>query len=180
MLSVNISVKQLHDERFVDKVIAILEETGLETRYLEMEITENVAMQDEQMGVLNRLRQLGISISVDDFGTHYSSLSYLKRFPVTKIKLDQSFVRGVQTDDKDRAMINAIISVANAFQLQMIAEGVETEEQADFLVANGCHHIQGYYFYKPMKPLQLQAILKDELHEKLAFLGAKSVHNYDI
>ncbi|KRE70939.1 bifunctional diguanylate cyclase/phosphodiesterase [Paenibacillus sp. Soil750] len=180
MISVNISVKQLHDERFVDKVIAILEETGLEARYLEMEITENVAMQDKQMGVLNRLRQLGISISVDDFGTHYSSLSYLKRFPVTKIKLDQSFVRGIQTDDKDRAMIKAIISVANAFQLQMIAEGVETEEQADFLVANGCHHIQGYYFYKPMKPAQLQAILKEELHEKLAFLGAKSVHNYDI
>ncbi|KRE96848.1 hypothetical protein ASG89_30410 [Paenibacillus sp. Soil766] len=180
MISVNLSVKQLHDERIVDKVSAILEETGLEARYLEMEITENVAMQDEQMGVLNRLRQLGISISVDDFGTHYSSLSYLKRFPVTKIKLDQSFVRGIQTDGKDRAMIKAIISVANAFQLQMIAEGVETEEQADFLVANGCHHIQGYYFYKPMKPEQLQAILKVELHEKLAFLGVKSVHNYDI
>lgn len=180
MISVNISVKQLYDERFVDKVIAILEETGLEAKYLEMEITENVAMQDEQMGVLYRLRQLGISISVDDFGTHYSSLSYLKRFPVTKIKLDQSFVRGVQTDVKDRAMIKAIISVANAFQLQMIAEGVETEEQADFMVANGCHQIQGYYFYKPMKPEQLQAVLKECLQEKLAFLGAKSVHHYDI
>lgn len=121
------------------------------------------------MGVLYSLRQLGISISVDDFGTHYSTLSYLKRFPVTKIKLDQSFVRGVQTESKDRAMIKAIISVVNAFQLQMIAEGVETEEQAEFLVENGCHHIQGYYFYKSMKPEQLQAVLKEGLHEKLAF-----------
>ncbi|OAS18448.1 bifunctional diguanylate cyclase/phosphodiesterase [Paenibacillus oryzisoli] len=180
MMSVNISVKQLQDVRFVDKVMAILEETGLEARYLEMEITENVAMQDEQMGVLNKLRQLGISISVDDFGTHYSSLSYLKRFPVTKIKLDQSFVRGVQTDDKDRAMIKAIISVANAFQLQIIAEGVETEEQADFLVANGCHHIQGFYFYKPMKPEQMEATLKEALHDKLAFVRARPIHTYDI
>lgn len=179
-MSVNISVKQLQDVRFVDKVMAILEETGLEARYLEMEITENVAMQDEQMGVLHRLRQLGIAISVDDFGTHYSSLSYLKRFPVTKIKLDQSFVRGVQTDGKDRAMIKAIISVANAFQLQIIAEGVETEEQAYFLVANGCHHIQGFYFYKPMKPEQMEATLKEELHDKLAFVRAISIQSYDI
>ncbi|WNR45694.1 bifunctional diguanylate cyclase/phosphodiesterase [Paenibacillus roseipurpureus] len=171
-ISVNISVKQLSDERFVDKVIAILAETGLEARYLEMEITENVAMQDEQIVVLHRLRELGIAISVDDFGTHYSSLSYLKRFPVTKIKLDQSFVRDVQIDGKDRAMIKAIISVANAFQLQMIAEGVETEEQASFLVANGCNQIQGYYFYKPMRAEQLQTALQEDLHRKFAFMEA--------
>ncbi|MNY50829.1 Cyclic di-GMP phosphodiesterase Gmr [compost metagenome] len=132
------------------------------------------------MDILYKLRQLGISISVDDFGTHYSSLSYLKRFPVTKIKLDQSFVRGVQTDEKDRAMIKAIISVANAFQLQMIAEGVENEEQIDFLVVNGCHQIQGYYFYKPMKPEELLAVIQEGLHHKLAFLGAKTIHSYDI
>ncbi|MDR6554897.1 EAL domain-containing protein [Paenibacillus qinlingensis] len=180
MISVNISVKQLNDVHFVDKVMAILEETGLEARYLEMEITENVAMLDEKMGVLYTLRELGISISVDDFGTHYSSLSYLKRFPVTKIKLDQSFVRGIQTDSKDRAMIKAIISVANAFQLQIIAEGVETEEQVEFLVANGCYQIQGFYFHKPMGPEQLQVIFCKGLDEKLAFLGEKTVPTYDI
>lgn len=169
-ISVNLSVKQLNDERFVDKVIQILEETGLEAKYLEMEITENFAMQDEQLEALSKLRGLGIAISVDDFGTHYSSLSYLKRFPVTKIKLDQSFVRGVQTDDKDRAMIKAIISVANSFQLQIIAEGVETEEQAGFLVANGCSQIQGYYFFRPMTAEQALPVLQECLQHKLAFL----------
>lgn len=169
-ISVNLSVKQLNDERFVDKVIQILEETGLEAKYLEMEITENFAMQDEQLDALSKLRGLGIAISVDDFGTHYSSLSYLKRFPVTKIKLDQSFVRGVQTDDKDRAMIKAIISVANSFQLQIIAEGVETEEQAGFLVANGCSQIQGYYFFRPMTAEQALPVLQECLQPKLAFL----------
>ncbi|NOV00087.1 bifunctional diguanylate cyclase/phosphodiesterase [Paenibacillus planticolens] len=169
-ISVNLSVKQLNDERFVDKVIQILEETGLEAKYLEIEITENVAMQDEQLEALGRLRELGIAISVDDFGTHYSSLSYLKRFPVTKIKLDQSFVRGVQTDDKDRAMIKAIISVAKSFQLQIIAEGVETEEQAGFLVANGCSQIQGYYFFMPMTAGQTHDKLHESLQPKLMFM----------
>ncbi|MEC0271072.1 EAL domain-containing protein [Paenibacillus anseongense] len=170
-VSVNLSVKQLNDERFVDKVIQILEETGLEAKYLEIEITENVAMRDDQLEALGRLRKLGIAISVDDFGTHYSSLSYLKRFPVTKIKLDQSFVRGVQTDDKDRAMIKAIISVAKSFQLQIIAEGVETEEQARFLVANGCSQIQGYYFFQPMSADQTQVTLQMSMQSKLDFMN---------
>lgn len=169
-ISVNLSVKQLNDDRFVDKVIQILDETGLEAKYLEIEITENVAMRDDQLEALGRLRKLGIAISVDDFGTHYSSLSYLKRFPVTKIKLDQSFVRGVQSDDKDRAMIKAIISVAKSFQLQIIAEGVETEEQARFLVANGCSQIQGYYFFQPMPADQTQPILQECLQPKLGFM----------
>ncbi|MFC5447533.1 putative bifunctional diguanylate cyclase/phosphodiesterase [Paenibacillus aestuarii] len=169
-LSVNLSVRQLHDERLVDKVRLILEETGLEPRFLEMEITENVAMKDEQLDVLRELRSLGIAISVDDFGTKYSSLSYLKRFPVTKIKLDQSFVRGVHTDAKDRAMVKAIISVANYFQLNIIAEGVETEEQASFLVENGCKQIQGYYFYRPMFAEDMLLVLRQSLRSKLAFM----------
>ncbi|NEW08540.1 EAL domain-containing protein [Paenibacillus sp. SYP-B3998] len=171
-ISVNLSVRQLQDERFVDKVCHILEESGLEAKYLEMEITENVAMQDEQVDALRHLRNLGIAISVDDFGTHYSSLSYLKRFPVTKIKLDQSFVRGVQSDDKDRAMIKAIISVANSFQLEIIAEGVETEEQASFLVENGCRQIQGYYFFRPMNADQIVQVLGQSLQPKLVFMEA--------
>jgi len=169
-LSVNLSVRQLHDERLVDKVRLILAGTGLEPRYLEMEITENVAMKDEQLDVLRELRNLGISLSVDDFGTQYSSLSYLKRFPVTKIKLDQSFVRGVHTDAKDRAMVKAIISVANSFQLQIIAEGVETEEQASFLVENGCNQIQGYYFYRPMLAEDMLPVLTQSLRPKLVFM----------
>ncbi|UKS27580.1 bifunctional diguanylate cyclase/phosphodiesterase [Paenibacillus sp. HWE-109] len=177
-ISVNLSVKQLNDERFVETVSRILAETGLEAKYLEMEITENVAMKDEQLDALRCLRLLGIAISVDDFGTHYSSLSYLKRFPVTKIKLDQSFVRGVQTDDKDRVMIIAIISVATSFQLKIIAEGVETEEQARFLVANGCSHIQGFYFFRPMNAEQMLSAMQESLQQKLGFLTTGTTRQY--
>ncbi|UJF32155.1 bifunctional diguanylate cyclase/phosphodiesterase [Paenibacillus hexagrammi] len=158
-ISVNLSVRQLHDDKLVDKVQRILQETGLDACCLEMEITENVAMQEEQLDALRELRKLGVAISVDDFGTQYSSLSYLKRFPVTKIKLDQSFVRGVHSDDKDQAMIKAIISVARSFDLDIIAEGVETEAQASFLVASGCNQIQGYYFYRPMSAAQTEQVL---------------------
>lgn len=168
-LSVNLSVKQLQDKHVVDNVRNILEESGLVPECLELEITENVAMKDEQFDVLRELRQLGVAISVDDFGTQYSSLSYLKRFPVTKIKLDQSFVRGIHNDSKDRAMIKAIIYVAQSFNLEIIAEGVEVEEQASFLVENGCSQIQGYYFYKPMHLSSISEILQEDLTLKLAF-----------
>jgi|GEM_PF-935210 len=166
-ISVNLSVRQLHDDKLIDKVRVILQETGLAPCFLEMEITENVAMKEEQLDTLRELREMGIAISVDDFGTKYSSLSYLKRFPVTKIKLDQSFVRGVQSDAKDRAMIKAIISVAESFELDIIAEGVETEEQAAFLVENGCAHIQGYYFFRPMPEAALLEVIGERSQEKL-------------
>jgi EAL domain-containing protein (putative c-di-GMP-specific phosphodiesterase class I) len=107
-LAVNLSVKQFQDEKLIEKVQMILYETGLDPQYLELEITENIGMKYEDLGILRELRQLGVSISIDDFGMNYSSLSYLKRFPVTKIKLDQSFVRGIQTDEKDRAMIKTM------------------------------------------------------------------------
>ncbi|MCD1259725.1 EAL domain-containing protein [Paenibacillus athensensis] len=173
-ISVNLSVRQLHDDKLIDKVRAILRETGLAPQFLEMEITENVAMKEEQLDTLRELREMGIAISVDDFGTKYSSLSYLKRFPVTKIKLDQSFVRGVQSDAKDRAMIKAIISVAESFELEIIAEGVETEEQAAFLVENGCVHIQGYYFFRPMPEAALLEVIGAGRQEKLARWSAPS------
>ncbi|MBB3112332.1 diguanylate cyclase (GGDEF)-like protein [Paenibacillus phyllosphaerae] len=166
-ISVNLSVKQLMEKDIVDKVHAVLEETGLSPSDLELEITENMAMKDEQLETLGKLRELGIAISIDDFGTHYSSLSYLKRFPVTKIKLDQFFVRGIQTDERDRAMIRAIILMAKSFQLQMVAEGVETPEQAQFLNESGCELIQGFYFFKPMPADDVRRVLLESQADKI-------------
>ncbi|MNI10702.1 Cyclic di-GMP phosphodiesterase Gmr [compost metagenome] len=173
-LSVNLSVKQLQDQQIVEKVRDVLKQTGLNASYLELEITENVAMKDDQFEVLTELRNLGVAISVDDFGTHYSSLSYLKRFPVTKIKLDQSFVRGIQSDFKDRALIQAIIFVAKSLDMEIIAEGVEVEEQARFLVENGCSLIQGYYFYRPMELVKIKDTLNEDLKGKLFFLHSQN------
>jgi diguanylate cyclase (GGDEF)-like protein len=166
-VAVNLSVKQFQDEKLVDKVRSILQETGLEAKYLELEITENVGMKDEELGILLELRQLGVSISVDDFGMNYSSLSYLKRFPVTKIKLDQSFIRGIQTDEKDRAMIKTMIFLAQSFGLEIIAEGVESMEEAKYLLANGCSHIQGFYYYRPMEVDRIVEIFHNQIELKL-------------
>ncbi|WP_162463395.1 bifunctional diguanylate cyclase/phosphodiesterase [Paenibacillus psychroresistens] len=166
-LAVNLSVKQFQDEQLVDKVRMILQQTGLEAKYLELEITENIGMKDEELGILRELRQLGVSISVDDFGMNYSSLSYLKRFPVTKIKLDQSFIRGIQTDEKDRAMIKTMIFLAQSFGLEVIAEGVESLAEAEYLLENGCSQIQGYYFYRPTEVDGLEEIFHNQSNLKL-------------
>ena len=112
------------------------------------------------------LRRLGIAIAIDDFGTHYSSLSYLKRFPVTKLKLDQSFIRGIESDNKDREMIKAIIFLAASFELEIVAEGVEQLEELKFLFDNGCSQFQGYYFFKPMKAEEIEQILSSPLNIK--------------
>jgi diguanylate cyclase (GGDEF)-like protein len=160
LVAVNLSVKQFQDGLLAAKVQELLQETGLGAEWLELEITENVSMQAEHLPVLHQLRNLGVAVSIDDFGTHYSSLSYLKRFPVTKLKLDQSFVRGIQTEQKDREMIKAIISVAKAFELDIIAEGVETLAEAEFLIEMGCTQMQGYYFHRPMAAEQVRQLLK--------------------
>jgi diguanylate cyclase (GGDEF)-like protein len=152
IMAVNLSVKQFMDGKLVEKVRSVLETTGIDARLLELEITENVAMTDDQFTMIHELRNLGVAISVDDFGTQYSSLSYLKRFPVTKLKLDQSFVRGILSDPKDMEMVRAIIFVAKAFELDIIAEGVETLSEAECLLEMGCSLMQGYYFHRPMLP----------------------------
>ena len=167
-VAVNLSVKQFQDEKLLEKVQMILHETKLDSQYLELEITENIGMKDEELGILGELRQLGVSISVDDFGMNYSSLSYLKRFPVTKIKLDQSFVRGIETDEKDRAMIKTMIFLAQSFGLEIIAEGVETLKEAQYLLENGCAQIQGYYFYRPMEVDRIAEIFHNQIKLKLS------------
>jgi len=151
-ISVNLSPRQLARGDIVEVVERILSETGLEAQYLELEITESVMTTDveKSFALLTRLRSLGVKISLDDFGTGYSSLSYLKRFPVDTLKIDQSFVRDIATDQDSAAIVKAIISLGRNLNLTVLAEGIETEDQFQFLLANGCDEGQGYLMSKPV------------------------------
>jgi EAL domain-containing protein (putative c-di-GMP-specific phosphodiesterase class I) len=130
----------------------VLQETGLDPRLLDLEITEGSAMKNPENTIrtLEALKRLGVSVAIDDFGIGYSSLNYLKRFPIDIIKLDQSFVQDLAFDPGDRAIASAVIALANSFGLIVIAEGVETAEQLAILREQGCNHMQGYFFSLPL------------------------------
>ncbi|MFO0752068.1 MAG: EAL domain-containing protein [Thermodesulfovibrionales bacterium] len=162
-VTVNLSAKQFKKSDLAEKIAQILKETGLAPRHLNLEITESIAMEDLEhtIPLLRRLVGMGIGISIDDFGTGYSSLSYLKRLPVNKLKIDQSFVRDIATDPDDRSIIKAITALAQSMRLGVIAEGVETEEQLEFLRAAGCREAQGYLFSRPLPPGEFKALVAD-------------------
>ena len=157
-VSVNVSGHQLYDERFIDKLQSALRESQLPARFLELELTETVAMGNPQqiISILNRIRQLGIRLALDDFGTGYSSLSYLSKLPINILKIDKSFVHDVNVDSHDEAVIQSIISLASAMGMEVVAEGVETIEQLDFLKNLGPCTIQGYLFSQPLPPLEIE------------------------
>ena len=129
-------------------VTKILGETGLEPHLLDLELTENIVMEDVDAVAydLQQLRELGVRISIDDFGTGYSSLTYVKRFPVDRLKIDQCFIRNLVTDPNDAAIIRTIVSLGHSLELDVVAEGVETREQMQLLRFEGCFEMQGYYF----------------------------------
>jgi EAL domain-containing protein (putative c-di-GMP-specific phosphodiesterase class I) len=163
-VAVNLSPRQFSDRELVSTVEAVLQETGFPPKLLDLEITESTAMQNAELtlSILNRLKEMGIRISIDDFGTGYSSLSYLKRFPIDTVKIDQDFVRDLTADDA--AIISAVISMARALNLRVVAEGVETEEQLDFLRRENCAEMQGYLYSQPLAAAEfgeaLQAMLR--------------------
>lgn len=161
VVSVNVSARQFQEKDWVERVAAALSESGLEARYLELELTESMIMEDVQqaVGTMHRLEQLGVHLAIDDFGTGYSSLASLKRFPVGRLKIDRSFVQDLPDDGDDAAIARAVISLAHSLQLRVIAEGVETREQIDFLREAGCDEIQGFYLSRPVDPRALQALL---------------------
>jgi len=150
-IAVNLSARQFNDPQLPKVVARALKETGLPPRLLELEITESTAMQqtDVTLRTLKKLKSLGVSIAIDDFGTGYSSLSYLRRFPVDKVKIDRSFVAEVPADRDQGALVSAIVALAHALQIRVVAEGVETEAQREFLRACGCDFIQGYLVGRP-------------------------------
>jgi diguanylate cyclase (GGDEF)-like protein/PAS domain S-box-containing protein len=151
-VSVNLSPRQLARGDIVDLVERILAETGLAAQYLELEITESVMATDveKSFAMLTQVRAMGVKISLDDFGTGYSSLSYLKRFPVDTLKIDQSFVRDIATDQDSAAIVKAIISLGHNLNLTVLAEGIETVDQFQFLLKNGCDEGQGYLMSRPV------------------------------
>lgn len=158
IMAVNLSAVQFRQTNLTGLVTSILDEAQLPHEYLELELTEAVAMGDAQaaVNVMNKLHEQGIRMSIDDFGTGYSSLSYLKKFKVYKLKIDQSFVRDISVDAEDKAIVGTIINLATSLGLRTIAEGVETAEQLSYLRLQGCNEVQGYYFSKPLTSEQFE------------------------
>jgi diguanylate cyclase (GGDEF)-like protein/PAS domain S-box-containing protein len=152
VISVNVSTRQFRQENFVQTVAEVLNETGLDARYLEIELTESAVMHDADqfIAMLDELNDLGVRISLDDFGTGYSSLSYLKRLPVDRLKIDRSFVQDIATDVDAATIVRTIIALGHNLGLKVVAEGVETEQQLEFLRSNLCDELQGFYFATPM------------------------------
>jgi diguanylate cyclase (GGDEF)-like protein len=161
-IAVNLSAKQFVPD-IPDTVAAILDETGLDARYLELELTESLSMDDPEstIQILRTLKRMGLILSIDDFGTGYSNLNYLKRFPIDKLKLDQSFVRELISDPDDLAISRAVIAMAHTLRLRVIAEGVETEGQRSVLTRNKCDEMQGYLFSRPVDAVTAAQYLKE-------------------
>jgi len=161
-LALNLAMKQLQLKDFVNILQGLLEESACKAEWLELEITEGQIMlnPEEAIKTLNKVSDLGIKLAIDDFGTGYSSLSYLKRLPIDKLKIDQSFVRDLPDDEEDAGITITIIALSQSLNLSVIAEGVETVEQKDFLLKNGCTCIQGYLYAKPMPADEMETLLR--------------------
>jgi len=160
-LSVNISAKQFRTENFVDMVKAVVSDARINPKLLKLELTESLLLEDVDsvISTMNVLRDLGVKFSMDDFGTGYSSLSYLKRLPLDELKIDKSFVLDIAWDEGDRAIIRSILSLAQTLKLDVVAEGVETIEQRDYLLAEGCSFYQGYLYGKPLSEENFQTLI---------------------
>ena len=157
-VSVNLSVKQLERPEFIDVLRQILDETGMDAASLKLELTESVMMAvGGAFDLLERLRDLGISLSLDDFGTGYSSLSYLKMLPVQQLKIDKSFVDGIGKNSGDEAIIRTVMELARSLDFEVVAEGVETIEQSDFLAGLGCEQLQGHLHGKAVSAPEFRA-----------------------
>jgi EAL domain-containing protein (putative c-di-GMP-specific phosphodiesterase class I) len=163
LIRVNLAAAQLQREETVSLVRRVLDETGLAPSRLCLEITESAVMNDVRRSeeILRRLKELGVHLAVDDFGTGFSSLAYLKRFPVDALKIDRTFVSDLGEDESDVAFVRAIVSLADALGLDVVAEGVETAGQAAILVELGCHRAQGYHFGRPAPAETFRARLAD-------------------
>jgi len=162
-VSVNLSASQFRDGALVEGIRRALHDAELDARYLEVELTEGVVMSDPEksIAVLERLSEMGVLVSVDDFGTGYSSMSYLRRFPIDKLKIDRVFIDEILSRPEDASIVRAIISLAHSLSLKVVAEGVETQAQLEFLVSAGCDEYQGYYFSRPLPAQDFEQLIRD-------------------
>lgn len=163
-MAVNLSARQFRQENLIQMVADVLVETGLDPRWLELELTESLLMEraEQSVSILRSLADMGIDIAVDDFGTGYSSLGYLKRFPITNLKIDQSFIRDIASDPDDAILVRTIITMAHGLGMKTVGEGVESLEQVDFLCRHGCEEVQGYYFSRPLTAEGCEELLREE------------------
>lgn len=162
-VAVNLSARQFEAQDMVVLTAQVLQETGLDPSYLELELTESVAMGNAEafIEVTDAMKRLGVSLSIDDFGTGYSSLSYLKRFAIDRLKIDQSFVRDIVCDPDSASIVDAVIGLSHGLRLSVIAEGVETEAQLNFLRTCGCDEMQGFYFSTPLPSVEFEQLLRE-------------------
>jgi diguanylate cyclase (GGDEF)-like protein/PAS domain S-box-containing protein len=161
-VAVNVSAKEFRGELFLERLLGVLDETGLDPSLLELELTESVLMKhaESAASILGTLRESGVQVAVDDFGTGYSSLSYLRKFPIDALKIDRSFVGRIGKTADDASIVTAVIGMARSLKLRVVAEGVETLEQSEFLRARDCDEAQGYYFSRPVPPEQFASLLR--------------------
>jgi diguanylate cyclase len=162
-VSVNLAALQFRESGLVDSIRRALDDAGLQARYLEVELTESAVMSDpeQSVAILEQLSAMGVLVSVDDFGTGYSSMSYLRRFPIDKLKIDRVFINEITTRPEDASIVRAIVSLAHSLNLKVVAEGVETVAQLDFLKVVGCDEYQGYYFSRPLPAADFERLIRD-------------------
>jgi diguanylate cyclase (GGDEF)-like protein/PAS domain S-box-containing protein len=180
-VAVNVSAMEFRAENFLEAVFGVLADTGMDPKCLELELTERVLIKraDSTATILHALRERGVRVALDDFGTGYSSLSYLRKFPVDALKIDRSFIREISIAETDTSIVTAIISMARGLNLRVIAEGVETLEELNFLRANHCHEGQGFYFSRPLPPEQFAKFCQRHISRGLppsVFIDAQSRH----
>ena len=163
-VSVNLSPSQFRGSGLIHTIRRALDEAGLEPQYLEVELTESAVMSDpeESIAILEQLSAMGVLVSVDDFGTGYSSMSYLRRLPIDKLKIDRVFINEIVSRPEDASIVRAIVSLAHSLRLKVVAEGVETPAQLDFLKAVGCDEYQGYHFSRPVPAIDFERLIRDK------------------
>ncbi|EKD71837.1 MAG: diguanylate cyclase/phosphodiesterase with PAS/PAC sensor(s) [uncultured bacterium] len=162
-IAVNVYDKQFQQQNFVDVVLDVLKRSQLNPKYLELEIAENTIIHDNDADVISRincLRNLGVIITLDDFGTGFSSISHLKKIHVDRLKIDKSFIKNIHTNPDDAAIVRAIIALASGMNMQALAEGVEKQEQLELLLAYDCHEVQGFYFAEALSAKETEDFLK--------------------
>ncbi|MCD3298165.1 putative bifunctional diguanylate cyclase/phosphodiesterase, partial [Clostridium botulinum] len=167
-MAINISFKQLYEPNFVKKVKCILREIELDAEYIEFEITERVAIKQNKdvFNTIQELKKMGIKISIDDFGTEYSSFMNIKKISIDKIKIDMQFIKNVPHEKKDSAIVSSIIDFSHNLGLKVIAEGVETKEQLEYLTYKKCDEVQGFLYYKPKPSYEIEKIIKNIIENK--------------
>jgi len=178
-VSVNLSASQFRDSGLVDSIRRALDDAGLQARYLEVELTESAVMSDpeQSIAILEQLSAMGVLVSVDDFGTGYSSMSYLRRFPIDKLKIDRVFINEIVSRPEDASIVRAIVSLAHSLRLKVVAEGVETPAQLDFLKTTGCDEYQGYHFSRPLPAAEFERLIRSHADEDLSEEDAARTHS---